>query len=120
MKNIQGTDSVLYQPIVKNTVNDSVDYSSKELATKLSEKQKNDPFTVDEKRVADSVEKLNEAVNIIHKNLKFQLDKQTNTMFVKVINSDTGDVIKQIPPKEILEMEARIQKMVGLILDEKI
>jgi hypothetical protein len=37
-----------------------------------------------------------------------------------VIDSETSEVIKEIPPEKILDMIAKIEKMIGLIIDEKI
>lgn len=125
MKHIQGTDSLAYQPIVKNRQNtepsnQTTENSLKDLTARIAEKEGKQTQEIDGKKIADSVKKLNEAVNIIQKNLKFQIHEETKKIYVQVVNRENGDIIKQFPPEEILDLEARIQKMVGLILDEKI
>ncbi len=52
--------------------------------------------------------------------LSFQLHEGSERMMVRVINEETGDVIKEIPPKEILDTVARIMEFVGLLLDRRV
>jgi len=37
-----------------------------------------------------------------------------------VIDNKTQEVVKELPPTEILEVVARIRQMVGLLLDKKV
>jgi flagellar protein FlaG len=38
---------------------------------------------------------------------------------VKVIDTRTDKVIKEIPPEQLLHLAAKIQEMVGLLVDEE-
>ena len=38
---------------------------------------------------------------------------------VKVIDAETNEVIREIPPEKILDLVATIWEMMGLIIDEK-
>ncbi len=52
--------------------------------------------------------------------LSFGIDKATERVFVEVKDKATGEVIKQIPSRDYLEMMARIQGAVnGLFVDAK-
>lgn len=75
---------------------------------------------VNKEKVKDGIEKLNETIQTFHEELKFELHEESERMMTKVVNIEEHEVIKEIPPKEILDMIGRIKKMVGLILDEKI
>ncbi|MNC80112.1 flagellar protein FlaG [compost metagenome] len=46
--------------------------------------------------------------------------QQTNTIVVKVMNKDTGELIREIPPEKILDMVARFMEMNGMVVDEKV
>lgn len=74
------------------------------------------------KLAKDDALELTEIMNNISKmfnsQLKFEVYEETNQLYVKFIDRDTKEVIKQIPPEELLELSAKIQKMVGLILDK--
>ncbi len=52
--------------------------------------------------------------------LSFGIDKATERVYVEVKDKATGEVLKQIPSKDYLEMMARIQSAVnGLFVDAK-
>lgn len=51
-------------------------------------------------------------------NLKFEKDKETDRTVIKVIDNDTGEVIRQIPPQEFLEMVASLNKVAAELLKD--
>ena len=38
---------------------------------------------------------------------------------VKVVNKDTGEVIREIPPKEMQALQSKMSELVGMIFNEK-
>jgi len=69
----------------------------------------------DAQNVADVMNKVSELVN---SQLNFEVFEETNQLYVQIVDRNTKEVIKQIPPKEMLELSARLKEMVGLILDK--
>jgi flagellar protein FlaG len=67
----------------------------------------------------DAVEKLRHAGNLFNKRLDFRVDEATNRIVVKVIDTETDKVIKEIPPEQLLHLAAKIQEMIGLLVDEE-
>jgi flagellar protein FlaG len=51
--------------------------------------------------------------------LKFEIHDKTNDIIIKIINDNTGEVLKEIPPKKILDMVASMMEVFGLFIDEK-
>ena len=51
--------------------------------------------------------------------LQFAVHEDTGRVVVTVIEESTGQVIREIPPKEILNIAARFEKMIGVIFDKK-
>ncbi len=49
--------------------------------------------------------------------LQFSLHEATGRTMVKVINKDTDDLIREIPPEEILNLAAKLDEMVGVLFD---
>ena len=66
------------------------------------------------------VDKLNKTTEIYNKGLRFKVHDETDRLIVQVVDEKSGDVIKQIPPEDILDLEASIEEMVGLIIDKKV
>lgn len=51
--------------------------------------------------------------------LSFTLHEGSDRMMVRVIDVETGEVVREIPPAEILDTVARIMEFVGLLLDRR-
>lgn len=73
----------------------------------------------DSRKVATAVEKMNEFINSAQTNLKFVFHEELNEYYVTVINPLTNEVLKEIPPKKILDMYAAMTEFLGLLVDEK-
>ena len=51
--------------------------------------------------------------------LSMDIDQDTEQTFMRVTDTKTGETIKQIPSKELLELHARLQDFIGLFIDKK-
>jgi len=52
--------------------------------------------------------------------ISFSINKDLGKMVVKVIDKDTDEVIRQIPPEEMIRLMARMTEIVGMLMDEKV
>jgi len=52
--------------------------------------------------------------------LKFSVDEETGTRIIQVINVDTGDVVRQIPPQEVIEFMHRLDESKGSLISIKL
>jgi len=73
-----------------------------------------------EEDVKESVKDINDIVKNVKEDLSFEIHDETERMMVKVIDIKTKEIIKELPPEEMLDLSARIHKMVGLLIDEKV
>jgi flagellar protein FlaG len=71
-------------------------------------------------RLEEKLKQLNETVEIFHKKIHFQIHEKTNRIMVQVIEKATDEVISEIPPEKILDLVARIEEMIGIIVDQKV
>jgi flagellar protein FlaG len=53
------------------------------------------------------------------RNLKFSIDEKSNQVVVKVIATDTGVVVRQIPDEAAIKLAEKMKDTGSLILDEK-
>jgi flagellar protein FlaG len=90
-------------------------------------KIKDDQQIKEEKNVEDgqvSQDLLNELehnINTIHNvGLEFSMHEESGRTLIKVVEKDTGDLIKQIPPEEVLELIARMGDVLGILFDERV
>lgn len=66
------------------------------------------------------VDELSRMARSFNRRLEFSINDETNQVIVKVIDQDSGDVVKQIPPEEVVRVHARIREAIGLLFDLKI
>ncbi|MEK8196580.1 flagellar protein FlaG [Lysinibacillus sp. FSL M8-0134] len=67
-----------------------------------------------------AVDVVNEFLEINRSSSKFVYHEGLERYYVTIVNRDTDEVVKEIPPKKILDAFYEMQKMVGMIVDEKI
>lgn len=46
--------------------------------------------------------------------------KETNAIMVKVLNKETGELIREIPPEKTLDLVANMIQIAGIIVDERV
>lgn|GEM_PF-480629 len=62
---------------------------------------------------------IGQALEVIDRGLEFTIHEDTNRVVVRVVNRETQEVIKEIPPEKLLDVIARIWEMIGLLVDER-
>ena len=50
---------------------------------------------------------------------EFGIHEKTNRITVKIVDKDTKEVIKELPPEKMLDMIAKVCEYAGLFVDEK-
>ena len=49
----------------------------------------------------------------------YGIHEGTNRVTIKIVDKDTKEVIKELPPEKTLDMIARVWEMAGILVDEK-
>lgn len=62
----------------------------------------------DEGQLKNAAGIMNEHVQQIHRQLQFNVDSDSGRIVIKVIDSDTDEVIRQIPGEEALELARKL------------
>lgn len=73
----------------------------------------------DEQEVKTVVGQLNDVIRAFNTKIKFDIDEKTDQIIVKIIDAETQEVIRQIPPPELLNIAARIEEMSGLLFNQE-
>ncbi|WP_257031814.1 flagellar protein FlaG [Paenibacillus sp. E222] len=69
-----------------------------------------------------AIEELNKAIEAIQgpqRFLEFSVHKDTHAIMIKVLNKETGELIREVPPEKILDVAAKMMEFVGLLVDQK-
>ncbi len=70
-------------------------------------------------QLKDVVKAVNDFVKPFNDTLLFSIDKDTGTTVVKVIDTETDEVIKQIPSEEMLALAKALDQLRGLLVKQK-
>lgn len=68
-------------------------------------------------KIKKAVEKLNK--NLSHSSAIFGIHEATNRLTIKIVDKDTKEVIKELPPEKTLDMIAKVWEIAGILVDEK-
>lgn len=71
-------------------------------------------------KIGRIAETMDSYVQSIQRDLKIQVHEKTGNIMVKVTSKESGKVIREIPPKELLDLAARIEEMTGILFDENV
>jgi flagellar protein FlaG len=68
----------------------------------------------------ENIDKLNKVMLTVNPRFEFKLHEETNRILVRVWDTETNELIKEIPPEQILDIVASIREMVGLLIDRRL
>lgn len=102
------------QPTVSSLSNQS--YKDAHTSTNVSE-MTDENGQPTEQAYQTAVNKMNEFMEYSQKKSKFVFHDGLEKYYVEIIDSKTEEVIKEIPPKELLDAYYEMQKLVGKMFD---
>lgn len=81
---------------------------------------------VDKSADVDRVEQLTRAIEHLNgimgdgqRKLNFELDQEAGRLVVRVLDAETGDLVRQIPSEETLQFAQHVEGLVGLIFNDR-
>jgi flagellar protein FlaG len=69
--------------------------------------------------VAKAAAQLQEFVSSMGRNLNFSIDETTGYNVVKVVNPDTGELIRQLPSEELLKISRDFQRLNNVLVSQR-
>lgn len=116
-ENIINTNKDKINSLSTNNINNNLKAISKDNdnSTNLNSKKE----SVSKETLDRLVKEVNDKFKIINKEFSYDIHEETKRVTVKIKNSETGEVIKEIPSEESLDLAAKIMEMAGLLIDEK-
>lgn len=75
---------------------------------------------VPKEKLQSTIEDLNKFLQQSHTALKFQYHEKLQEYYVTLIDEKTKEVVREIPPKKMLDFYAAMTEFLGLIVDKKI
>ena len=61
---------------------------------------------------------LNSALAQIDGNYSVSVDDDTGMVVVRITDTDTGELVKQVPPQQVLDVSVSVDKIIGLLVND--
>ena len=72
-----------------------------------------------DEKLSKGFEEINKRLALVSNEMKYSYHKPTRSIAVKVFNSETKEVIREIPPQKALDALAKMWELAGILIDEK-
>jgi flagellar protein FlaG len=69
--------------------------------------------------LSSAVDNLNEYVQTIRRELEFSIDENSGRTVIKVLDAETKEVIRQIPPEEVVSLSQNLGKKESVIFSKE-
>jgi flagellar protein FlaG len=74
---------------------------------------------VDAASVQRAAEAINEQLRAAAQNIRFSVDEETGKTVVRVVDAETGDLIRQIPTEEAMAISRSLARLQGVLFDQE-
>lgn len=113
---IQGITSIAQdKPVVSSkSTKEPITFPEERVLQKNEENPEESIYANKQKIIAESI-----GIELSSASITFTKDKATDEVIIKIIDNETKEVIKQIPPEEIMKLKRFLTELQGLMLDKK-
>lgn len=98
-------DSLIKEPQVNEKVSESAAQAVEKVIEATKEREK-----LNREERERLVDEMNDFISSINKGLSFRVDEESGRDVVTIYEADTGDIIRQIPDEELLEILRRLRE----------
>ena len=115
------TKSLQIRPIESSTIHQSTvqKYSSIENKSKSETKNIDGITEISHEELEKSIEKANQFLLGLNIQFDFKIHEGTGRTVVRLVDKQTEEVVKEIPPEKMLDVIAGIWDMAGIVIDRK-
>ena len=109
-----------FQPNLPRAVTKSdAEVVSQVAATVIKPSGVNETAQVTRETVAKAAAQIQEFVHSMGRNLNFSVDEATGYHVVRVVNPDTGELVRQLPSEELLKISRDFQRLNNVLVSQR-
>ena len=105
LRELQGVG--VFQQIIEETIPDDLQAERAAAADRFSD------------RVDRSIDTLNKRMEDLGRSVRFSKDSEFDREVITVVNPDSGDIVRQIPPEYAIRVSEGVKSLRGLLFDDK-
>jgi flagellar protein FlaG len=77
------------------------------------------PVRPDPQKAAQAAKEINDFLKSSSAGIEFQIDNQSERVIVRVVDTETKQLIRQVPTEEMVAISHALDRMTGLLLAQK-
>ena len=77
------------------------------------------PTRPDPQKAAQAAKEINDFLKSSSAGIEFQVDNQSERVIVRVVDTETKQLIRQVPTEEMVAISHALDRMTGLLLAQK-
>ena len=71
-------------------------------------------------QTSSALDEVNKSLQMASIGVRFEFDKETHTMVTKVVDVETGEMIRQMPNEEAVHISKVLSQLQGLLVSQKV
>jgi flagellar protein FlaG len=77
-------------------------------------------ISIGEEQLIKAIDRAIKALEGPHTVFEVSVHQQTKSIMVKVLDRDSGELIREIPPEKTLDLVAKMMEIAGILIDERV
>ena len=70
-------------------------------------------------KTEELVKELNSALEKVDGDYSVSVDNDTGMVVVRITDVETGELVKQVPPQQVLDVSMSVEKIIGLLVNDQ-
>ena len=75
--------------------------------------------TVSREHLREMADQVGKTVSVLNEALTYEIDEATDVLITRIVDRYTREVIRQIPPEEVVHISQRFHEYIGLIFNNE-
>ena len=108
-------------PVQENSGTESGALGQKELHGNSRGSSPEKETQLSEEKIAERVEEIQNRLDAMGSSLVFGLHmhEKSESIVIQLTDGTSGELVRQFPPEELLELQAKLDDLIGLLFDKK-
>ncbi|MCD6389241.1 MAG: flagellar protein FlaG [Desulfobulbaceae bacterium] len=114
-------DKPVIQPVPESSDAVTVDLNDQALHGRNARKEQQEE-NVSEEEIEEAVKEIQDRFETMGSHFKFGLyrHQEASTIVARLQDQESGDLIKQFPSEEVLELREKLEDLIGILFDKKV
>jgi len=119
VRTMQQVDPVRFEPtgVESEATAQALSSKEKEVAQPRKALQK-DTRTAEE--IRKDLEGINNQLRIANRSIQFSIDEGSHDIVVRVVDKESGEVIREVPPESVIRLREHMAEISGLLVEEEV